>query len=214
MSNERTMSHSVGAVLHSAMFYDFIVWITLFGRARRLRERLLQLSRLKAGERVLDVGCGTGTLALMAERFVGATGAVYGIDASPEMIARARVKAEGARTDIRFEVAAAQALPLPDASLDVVLSTLMLHHLGRNARRQLSSEMRRVLKPGGRALLVDFGTSNRQQKGLLTHLHRGHGHTDRREVVELLEQAGLHVEDSGEVGIKKGLHFTLATVRN
>ena len=211
MSNERTVSRPVGAVLHSAMFYDLTVWLALVGRAKRLRERLLRLSRLQTGEAALDVGCGTGALAIMAKSLVGPAGRVYGIDASPEMIARARSKAARAGADVQFEIAAAQSLPFPEANFDLVLSTLMLHHLGRNARGQLASQIRRILKPGGRALVVDFGTSTRQKKGLLGHLHRGHGHVEQREVIELFEQAGLAVQESGEVGIKRGLHFTLVT---
>jgi ubiquinone/menaquinone biosynthesis C-methylase UbiE len=108
----------------------------------------------------------------MAKSWVGPSGSVRGIDASPEMIARARSKAARATADVQFEVAAAQSLPFSDSNFDLVLSTLVLHHLGRNARRQLASEIRRILKPGGRALIVDFEISTRQDKGLLGHLHR------------------------------------------
>jgi SAM-dependent methyltransferase len=122
----------IGAVLHSAVFYDAIVWLALRGRERQLRQRLLDLCRLQSGEAVLDVACGTGTLAILAKKTVGRSGTVCGVDASPEMLARARSKAARAGVEIRFENAAAQALPFPDATFDLALGTMMLHHLGRS----------------------------------------------------------------------------------
>ena len=83
-----------GAVMRSsARFYDLMVWLLTFGRERAFRERLVELARVQLGESVLDVGCGTGSLAIAAKRRVGPTGIVHGIDASPEMIARATRKA-------------------------------------------------------------------------------------------------------------------------
>ena len=191
----------------SARFYDALVWLLTFGRERAFRDRLLDLARLTPGESVLDVGCGTGTLAIAAKGRVG-TGEVRGIDASPEMIARAKRKASKAGADVAFEVAAAEVLPFPEARFDVVLSTLMLHHLPRATREQCAREIRRVLKPGGRVLAVDFATPAHQHRGLLGHLHR-HGHLSREKVAELLEEAGLTVAESGPVGFRE-LHFTLA----
>src|SRR5688572_3378865 len=78
---------TTGLVLHSAARYDLLVWLITRGRERAFREKVLRLARLKPGESVLDVGCGTGTLAIAARPLVGPAGAVYGIDASPEMIA-------------------------------------------------------------------------------------------------------------------------------
>ena len=89
-----------GAVLHSAALYDLQVWLVTLGRERAFREKILRLARLPPGEAVLDVGCGTGTLAIAAKRHVGPTGAVYGIDASPEMLARAGKKARKAGVDV------------------------------------------------------------------------------------------------------------------
>ena len=71
----------------SARYYDLLVWLLTLGRERAFRERLIELARLRPGEWVLDVGCGTGTLAIAAKRRVGPAGNVHGIDASPEMIA-------------------------------------------------------------------------------------------------------------------------------
>src|SRR5262245_10695416 len=158
-----------GAVLHAAAGYDLLVWLLTLGRERTFRERMLRLGHLEAGESVLDVGCGTGTLAIAAKRQVGTTGAVYGLDASPEMIARAEKKARKAGVEVAFKKAFAQSLPFPDAQFDVVLTTVMLHHLSRKARQQLAVEMRRVLKPGGRVLAIDFGGTARKRKRLLDH---------------------------------------------
>jgi ubiquinone/menaquinone biosynthesis C-methylase UbiE len=200
-----------GIVLHSARLYDVLAWVLMRGREGAFRDRIISLARIEPGETILDVGCGTGTLAIAAKRRIGPMGKVYGIDASPDMIARAKTKAGKAGLDILFENKSIQALPFPDEQFDVVLSTLMLHHLPRKLREDGIREIRRVLRPDGRLLVIDFGGKERQ-RGLLAHLHRRHGHVKSAEVVALLAAAGMNVIESGAIGIKD-LHFTLATAR-
>jgi ubiquinone/menaquinone biosynthesis C-methylase UbiE len=199
-----------GLVLHGAVFYDLFIWLMTLGRERAFREEMLRLAHLESGESVLDVGCGTGTLAIAAKRRVGATGPVYGVDASSEMIARAEKKARKAGIGVVFKTAFVQKLPFPNAQFDVVLTTVMLHHLPRTARQELAAEMRRVLKPGGRVLAIDFGQTDRKRKTFLDHFHRRHGHVDLKDMIEMLNEAGLNIADSGAVGTRD-LNFVLAT---
>ena len=198
-----------GLVLHGAVFYDLFIWLVTLGRERSFREGMLHLAHLRPGESVLDVGCGTGTLALAAKRQVGTTGTVYGVDASPEMIARAEKKARKAGVEVVFKKAFAQKLPFTDAQFDVVLTTVMLHHLPRAARHELAAEIRRVLKPGGRVLAIDFGGTDRKRKTFLDHFHRRHGHVDFREIIALFNEAGLDMAESGTVGMRD-LQFLVA----
>jgi ubiquinone/menaquinone biosynthesis C-methylase UbiE len=195
-------------VLHRAAGYDLMVWLVTLGRERVFREKVLRLARLQPGESVLDVGCGTGTLAIAAKRHVGPTGRVSGIDASPEMIARADRKARTAGVEVVFTRGVAQALPFPDAQFDAILTTVMLHHLPRHARQACAREIRRVLKPGGRVLAVDFGGTARDTKGFLAHFHR-HGHVTLGDMMAVLSEAGLSIVESGAVGIAD-LQFALA----
>ncbi len=202
------MPGTTGSVLHRAARYDLLVWLLTLGRERVFREKVVRLARLGPGESVLDVGCGTGTLAIAAKRLVGLKGTVYGIDASPEMIGRARNKARKAGTDVVFKNALAEALPFPDAQFDAVMASMMLHHLPSEARRQCVREMRRVLKPGGRLLAVDFGGSRRDRRSLIAHFH-SHVQFDLGEVIPLLSEAGLSSVQSGAVGFGD-LQFVLA----
>jgi ubiquinone/menaquinone biosynthesis C-methylase UbiE len=199
---------SPGILLHAPRFYDFQVWLATHGRERALRETILRLARVTAGEAMLDVGCGTGTLALAARRLVGPSGEVIAIDASSEMVERARRKARAARLEVEFREAPAQALPFGDGRFDLVTSTLMLHHLPRGEREASAREIVRVLKPGGRALAVDFASTSQAQGGLLHRLHR-HGRVRPAEIVGLLTDAGMTVLESGPLGMRD-LHFVLA----
>src|SRR5262249_60139573 len=97
-------------------------------------------------------------------------------------------KAAKAAVDTRFQVAVAESLPFPDATFDVVFSTLMLHHLPRTTRQQCAAEIKRVLKSDGRVLAVAFGRPNR--RGFLARFHR-HGYVDVEDIVRLVEEAGL-----------------------
>lgn len=200
---------TTGLILRQAALYDLTVWLMTLGRERAFREKILSLAGLQPGESVLDVGCGTGALAIAAKRHVGPTGMIYGIDASPQMLARADRKARKSGLEIVFRQAPAQALPFPDAQFDAVLTTIMLHHLPRKAREQCAREIRRVLKPGGRVLAVDFAAPVRKKKKSLIHFHR-HGHLNLSDMIAVLREAGLNIVESGAVGLGD-LQFVLAT---
>ena len=178
--------------------YDLLIALLTLGREGALREKMLNLGRVAPGESVLDIGCGTGTLAIAAKRRVG-SGAVRGIDASAEMIDRAKRKAARDDVDVAFDVARAESLPFSDRQFDVVLSTVMLHHLRRAVREQCVREVRRVLKPGGRLLIVDFGVKGAGHRGPLAHFHK-HGRVKLDDLVSLVADAGLDIVDSGHTG--------------
>jgi ubiquinone/menaquinone biosynthesis C-methylase UbiE len=198
-----------GWVLRSthARLYDIGSWLLLRGRSKRYRMRLLELAGVGPGSRVLDVGCGTGSLAIAAAR--GGASVVSGVDASPDMLDIARRKAKRAGVEAAFSLASAESLPWANASFDAVFNTIMFHHLPRPARLQCAREMRRVLQADGRLLVVEFGASSSDaRRGWLGHLHR-HGHVPSDEVARVLRDAGLTVLQSSLVGVRD-MHYTLA----
>ena len=125
------------------------------------------------------------------------------------MIARASTKSKKSGVDVVFNHGVVEALPFPNGYFDAVLSTLMLHHLPREARTQCAREMRRVLKPGGRVLAVDFGTPGKE-RGLLARIHRRHGSVSLADIIAVLSDAGLKIVESGALGVKN-MQFALAT---
>ena len=124
-----------GRVIHWARYYDLFGRLISFGRDKAIRQRLVSLAAPAPGESVLDVGCGTGTLAIAIKPRVGG-GEVNGIDASSEMIEVAKEKAAKTGAEIDFQVALIEAIPFPDASFDFVTSSLMLHHLPDDLKRK------------------------------------------------------------------------------
>lgn len=210
-SSKRSSTATKGLLIHAAAAYDLLIWLVTLGREGRLREKLLYPARLQSGESVLDVGCGTGSLAIAAKRRVGAGGQVYGIDASAPMIARARRKVGKAAVDVTFDEGVAESLPFPDRRFDVVLNTVMLHHLPRKVREECVGEMRRVLKPGGRLLAVEFGGAAPHGRGLIAQFH-SHGQIKPRQLAELVGGADFTIVETGAVGIWD-LHFVLAERR-
>lgn len=212
-----TSSEPVGLVIHAAFRYDVRLWLMARGRESRLREEMVDRARLAPGEAVLDVGCGTGTLAIAAARKVGPSGEVHGIDPSPEMVGRARRKARRAGAAITFEVGVAQALPYPDARFDAVLSTFVLHQLPHEALRDAIREVRRVLRPGGRVLLVDIGGVQGDRRTVHVRRAAQHGsHVfDLDAVVPHLDALGLRPVASGDVAFRlsrfERVRYVLAT---
>lgn len=162
-----------------APLYDAVAWLSTGGQESAIRRETIAAAAISPGDKVLDVGCGTGTLAIAAAKKAKAEGEVHGIDASPEMIELARRKAAKSHVDATFQVAPIEALPFPAATFDVVLSTFMLHHLPDDVKKAGFDEIHRVLKPGGRLLAVDLAGGNRSFVGrimaLIGHsLHAGY----------------------------------------
>src|SRR3989442_8696368 len=151
-----TLTHTEGRTIRCARRYDLFVFLFTLGQAGRLRSRTADLARLIPWEAVLDVGCGTGDLTLEVARRVGSSGLVAGIDAAPEMVARARQKARRHHLAIDFRAEPVEKLFFADQTFDVVVSSLVFHHLPDGLKRQALAEIHRVLKPGGCLLLVDL----------------------------------------------------------
>ena len=164
------MSHEPPRYVHALRYrllnaaYDPVVALTT--RERRLKTMLLDVVVLSGESRVLDLGCGTGTLAVLAkQRLPGLD--MHGIDGDGAMIERARRKARRAGVEAGFRTAMAGNLPYADASFTHVLTSLFLHHLTPADKRQALAEARRVLRPGGTLGIADWGIpSNRMLRGL------------------------------------------------
>lgn len=153
--SKEQVAQTDGVLIRWASYYDFIVNIMTVGHARMLRRTTVDEALIQPTDNVLDVGCGTGEVALLAKTRAK-EGDVYGIDPAPEMISVARSKAARRKLDIDFRVGVIEVLPFPDASMDVVTSSLMMHHLPEELKIRGLAEIYRVLKPGGRLLIADF----------------------------------------------------------
>jgi ubiquinone/menaquinone biosynthesis C-methylase UbiE len=170
--------------------YDLIA--KLLG-ADRARQSLLDQPQLKSAERVLDIGCGTGTFAtLLKKRFPRIE--VTGLDPDQKALARAQRKSERAGVSIRFEQGFADELPYKSGRFDVVISSFMFHHLEASNREKTLREVRRVLKPGGTFYLMDFETSHTESgHGLFRMFHSSERLRDNSEsrILTVMRNAGF-----------------------
>lgn len=191
----KSPAQTEGRLIRWASFYDVSVNIMTLGHADRLRLLTLDQALLKSGESILDVGCGTGGVTIPAKIRVGENGSAAGIDPAPEMIAVARRKAERAGIEIDFRVGVIESLPFPDGAFDAVTSSLMMHHLPEHVQVKGRSEIRRVLKPGGRLLIADMmRPSPSFLKRFFTSLVMQHGHGIQfgiEDLPELLKEASF-----------------------
>lgn len=134
--------------------YDPVVrWAT---REKAFKAAMLDEGALSPGEHALDLGCGTGTLATLAARRAPAS-SVVGLDGDPDVLARAQRKAAHAGVSVRFDHGQVDQLPYGSDRFDLVLSSLVFHHLSTDCKRRALAEVSRVLRPGGRFVLADWG---------------------------------------------------------
>jgi ubiquinone/menaquinone biosynthesis C-methylase UbiE len=187
----------------SLPLYDPIVKLLGGDKARMI---LLDHAALRPGYRVLDIGCGTGTLATLIKRFHPDV-EVVGIDPDPKALARARRKAANAAVSIQFDQGFGDDLRYADASFDRVFSSFMFHHLPADEKGKTLRAVRRVLKPGGGFHMLDFEGPDSGSHGVLAHLF----HSSKRlkedsesRVLSLMRQSGL--EDPRKVD-RKGMLF-------
>lgn len=144
-------------ISRSARIVDCAENLIFLGRLEQVWQRLIDKAELRRGERVVDVGCGTGKVPIIAAQAVLPGGEVFGIDASAEMISISLKRARQANVKVEFRQCVMEDLPFPDRHFDVVLSCQALHHVPQDAKFKALSEMQRALKPGGRLLLLDHG---------------------------------------------------------
>jgi ubiquinone/menaquinone biosynthesis C-methylase UbiE len=161
--------------------YDPVVRLTT--RERTFKRTLLGAAELGEAAAVLDLGCGTGTLAILAAQSDPQV-SVVGLDADPKVLRRAQEKARGARVDIPWLRAMSHDIPLGDGACDRVISSLLFHHLGLEDKRRTIREVYRVLAPGGQFHVADWGKpANVLMRGLFFSVQLLDGFTTTRDNV-------------------------------
>jgi SAM-dependent methyltransferase len=156
--------------------------------ARRLHQRVVDAAGIGPGDRVLDLGCGTANLSFAILRAVP-TAQVTGVDPDPKALRRAASKARRRHVPLTLVRGFADRLALPDASVDHVVSSLVLHHVETEDKPGAAAEIARVLRPGGKVTILDFGVAPRRAG----HMNRvGHIHDNADGgIPRLLASAGL-----------------------
>jgi ubiquinone/menaquinone biosynthesis C-methylase UbiE len=185
-----------GLVINLGWRYDLIEWVCdrfLFGgKIGQLRQKALDMAQIQANAQVLDVGCGTGTLAIKAQESLGPRAHISGIDPGTEQIAYARSKAARRKLPIDFQIGVIEQLPFSEQSFDLVLSTIMFHHLSDSLKRQGLSEIARVLKTGGYLVIADFKRPKGHQKQAMQF-------GSVRDLPALIEVAGFSIVATDEM---------------
>ncbi|MGE5264207.1 MAG: class I SAM-dependent methyltransferase [Acidobacteriota bacterium] len=172
--------------------YDSYMRMVTLCNERKLRNIEVSLTQLKPGDQVLEIGCGTGTLTLAAKRQVGLTGQAYGIDVIPKMIDLCRRKAEQAGVDISFQVGGIDTIPFPAGKFDAVLCSFMIFHMSEGVRRRGIQEIHRVLKQGGRLVVVDLALpSSPVPRAIAKTLFGGMLQHELCELVPLMQELGF-----------------------
>jgi ubiquinone/menaquinone biosynthesis C-methylase UbiE len=169
--------------------YDPLVSFLGFNRARR---ELISQANIKPGQHILDIGCGTGTLAVLLKRQYSGV-EVVGLDPDPKALRRAKTKVRRAVVSVQLDQGFADELPYERESFDHVLSSFMFHHLAGQDREKTLQEVRRVLKRGGSFHLLDF-VADHTSHGFLHRLVHSHAelkdNTDER-ILQLMSGAGF-----------------------
>lgn len=196
-------------------FYDFSC--SLIGYGKPLKQKVLKASGFRYGESLLDIGCGTATLLIIAKS-QHPSSRIVGIDPDEKILRIARRKmSNGYGLDIELIKAGAEQLPFEDASFDVVVSSLVFHHLPTDIKKQALREIYRVLKPNGRLLLADFGPAKTILPKILfalariLHLEEWNSLQDNihGRIPVLLQEAGFTFKEVRPP--YRGIRFWLAT---
>ena len=178
--------------------YDPIVSLLGFDSARC---ELISRANIEPGHRVLDIGCGTGTLVVKLQRQHGVA-QVVGLDPDPSALRRARLKAVRAAVSVQLDQGFANELPYKRESFDRVFSSFMFHHLNKEERENMLREVLRVLKRGGSFHLVDFIVDDASH-GFFDRLFRSHANmkdnSDER-IRDLISHTGFR----NPVKVKEG----------
>ena len=176
--------------------------------------KLADQAELESADRVLEIGCGTGNLALLLKRTRSQL-EVVGLDPDPRALDRARRKARRAGIALELDRGFADELPYPDGSFDRVLSSLMFHHLEADLRVASLREALRVLRPGGSLHLMDFGGDSHHPHGFARFGRRSHTLKDNWDtrIPTLMMEAGFSdATESGHLNKRIGrLNYYRAT---
>jgi len=160
------MSQAVHAMFSDiASRYDRANSVLSFGIHHLWRRATVAASGVRAGSSVLDCATGTGDLALAFKRAVGPTGRVVGTDFNADMLSYAPAKAQQSGLDVAFEVADAMHLPYADATFDAASISFGIRNV--DDPRVALADMARVVKPGGKVVVLEFG----QPRGIMGMLY-------------------------------------------
>jgi len=158
--SENDVSHvkDRGRIIDSwANIYDIVNYFVfmIFGGGSSLRNEIVGMAKLKEAKSVLDVGCGTGNLALEIAKWLPSDGYVIGIDAGEKMVILAKNKLQDTQIPIQFLRVSAEKISFKDEVFDCVFNVFLLHHLPMELKLATFKEMYRVLKKGGELVTVD-----------------------------------------------------------
>jgi len=158
--------------------YDTVIQLTL--REREVKQALVDQARIPPGATVVDLGCGTGTLALLVKQ-THPDAHVIGIDVDPKILGIARGKIERAGVEVELRQGTIQEVELAPGSVDRVLTSLVLHHLTREEKLAALAAAHAALRPGGELHVVDFGPPHNLLMSIVSAPFRffdGHARTD------------------------------------